>query len=128
MDRAIIEQELKAVISGKLKQIRADNDHSIEKMAEETDLEYTAFYNIYSGRNLPRLPTLIQISQTYAIPMEFWFRNITELKPPEKKENIHRSGLELDILRVFARLDAVTRDVILKILKGYIRKPKYDIK
>ena len=127
MDRVRIDRELKALISAKLKQIRKDSDHSIEKMAAEIGLEYTAFYNIYNGRNLPRLLTLIQISQTYNIPLDFWFKDLGSAGK-EEKETPLLSNPQHDILRVFAKLDDNTKNVVLNILKGYVRKPKYDIK
>jgi transcriptional regulator with XRE-family HTH domain len=86
MDRSSLEKELKLAISRELKRLRRQDDCSLERMAEKVGLEYSSLYNIYSGRNLPQLTTLIQISQTYNIPIDFWFKNIKQLVV-RKKEN-----------------------------------------
>lgn len=121
MDKAIAEKELKTLISGKLKEIRKDSGHSIEKMAAEIGLDYSSFYKVYSGYNLPRLITLYQISNIYGIPVEFWFSTLQKYTV-KKKDTIEQKMREYDILQIFNKLDADTAQVILKVLKGYLRK------
>ena len=121
IDKARMEKELKTLISGKLKQIRKDSGHSIEKMAVEIGLDYSSFYKVYSGKNLPRLVTLFQISHVYGIPVEFWFKTLQKYTSNEK-ENVEQKIREFDILQVFDKLDVNISEVILKLLKGYLRK------
>jgi transcriptional regulator with XRE-family HTH domain len=121
VEKTEIEKALKAIISGKLQQIKKQGGYVLEQMAEEIGIEYPTFYSIYKGHNLPRLVTLYQIGQTYNIPASFWFQDLARTVP-RKKPRI--SVRDHAVLRIFGGLDAETSGVILKVLRAYSRKQR----
>lgn len=121
-----IEKELKSTISGELKRIRKEKDITLESMADHIGIEYTALYNIYTGSNLPRLPTLVKISKAYGIPCEFWFKNM-EGFVTTPQVNLQKKIREAEVLQVFNSLDNDIGTAMLSVLKGYIRKNKRKV-
>ncbi|MDR1997749.1 MAG: helix-turn-helix transcriptional regulator [Candidatus Margulisbacteria bacterium] len=118
MEKAEIEKKLKTLICGKLKQLKEKNSYSLERMAYEIGLDYASFYSIYKGKTLPRMVTLFQISETYDIPLAFWFRDAEKLAVREKAA---RRRERSDLARIFDRLDAGARQAALKILRRYLK-------
>jgi transcriptional regulator with XRE-family HTH domain len=127
MDKSNLEKELKILISSKLKQIRKQSGNTIEQMAEEIGIEYTNFWNLYSGVNLPRLTTLFQMSKTYDFPINYWFEGLEKLTAEEKSAARKKTKLA-NMLNVYQRLDENTQDVVLKILKSHANRRKHTIK
>jgi transcriptional regulator with XRE-family HTH domain len=123
MDKTSVEKELKALIGGKLKRICQEQSLTLENMADQTGLDYTSFYRIYSGANLPKLITLLQISKTYAIPMEYWFKDIENFDAV-RKNKIKQKMADLDLMQVFQKLDGSARKIIVQMLKSYVEKNK----
>ncbi|MDR1997350.1 MAG: helix-turn-helix transcriptional regulator [Candidatus Margulisbacteria bacterium] len=121
MDKTSVAKELKALISSELKRIRKEKGLTLEAMADQAGLEYTSFYRIYSGGNLPKLITLLQISRAYAIPMEYWFKDIENFGTA-KKAGLQQKLADLDLLQTLNRLDASAKEVISKMLKSYVKK------
>jgi transcriptional regulator with XRE-family HTH domain len=120
MEKTGLEKALKALISGKLKQVRQEQELTLESMAEQTGLDYTSFYRIYSGINLPKLITLLQISKTYAIPMEYWFKDVENFNAP-RKNKLKQKMANLELWQVFQKLDGTAREIIAKMLKSYVK-------
>ncbi|MDR1453000.1 MAG: helix-turn-helix domain-containing protein [Candidatus Margulisbacteria bacterium] len=127
MDKSNLEKELKILISSKLKQIRKQSGNTIEQMAEEIGIEYTNFWNLYSGVNLPRLSTLFQLSKTYNFPIGYWFEGLEKLTVKEKAAARQKTKLA-NLLNVYQKLDENTQDVVLNILKSHARRRKHTIK
>ncbi|GBR75600.1 putative transcriptional regulators [Candidatus Termititenax persephonae] len=121
MEKSEIEKRLKTLMCGKLKQIKEKNGYSLEEMAYEIGLDYASFYSIYKGRTLPRMVTLFQISETYGIPLEAWFRDVEKLAVRERA--VRRREFS-ELARVFNRLDIKAQKATLKILRHYLRKQK----
>jgi transcriptional regulator with XRE-family HTH domain len=125
MEKAEIEKKLKASVCGKLKQIKEKNGYSLEEMAYEIGLDYASFYSIYKGKTLPRMVTLFQISETYGVPLEFWFKDAGK---SAGKEKTARRRERTDLARLFDRLDGKTQKAVLKLLRRYLRKQKgYEV-
>ena len=123
MDKTTIEKELKLVITSELKRIREQTGCTLEQMASEVGIEYNNLFNIYSGRNLPRVATLFMISQAYGIPPEFWFRELQKLTD-KKKTELQNKANEATILKNFSKLDSNMREAVFKLIKSYNnRKP-----
>ena len=110
-----VEKKLKSLISTKLQQIRKSRGDSLEKMAESLSLDYSVFYHLYNGDYLPRLTTLWQISKSYNIPIEDWFKELDFTK----RAGQDKSSLEFSVLHNFRQLDETTKDVFAKILQRY---------
>ena len=127
VDKAVIEKELKTVISGELKRIRKQNGSTLEQMANEIGIEYNNLYNIYTGQNLPRLTTLVMINQAFGIPSDFWFKSFEKMTDRQNEE-LHKKLREGEILKIFYKLDDDARNTLLKILRSYNRKPTREIK
>ena len=127
MDKTKIEQELRALISSKLKEIRKKSGNTIEAMSEEIGIQYTNFWNVYSGANLPRLSTLAQISRTYNLPISYWFEDMDKISPKRQAE-VQKKTKTVDMLTTYEKLDENTQEVILKILKSYVNKRKHSVK
>ncbi|MDR1323349.1 MAG: helix-turn-helix domain-containing protein [Candidatus Margulisbacteria bacterium] len=126
MDKANLEKELKTLISNKLKQIRKQSGNTLEQMAEEIGIEYTNFWNLYSGANLPRLTTLFQLSKTYNFPIGYWFEGLEKLTAKEKAVAREKTKLT-DLLNVYQKLDENTQDVVLNLLKSHAHKRKHIV-
>lgn len=124
MDKDSVEKNLKKFISGRLKQIREQRLITLERMADEIGIEYSAFYNIYKGKTLPRLATLYTISQLYNLPIEFIFKELTF----NKNNNIVKKINEVDLLQTYRRLDLETQRVLLNLMKSHVQKRKHKIK
>jgi transcriptional regulator with XRE-family HTH domain len=121
MDESVLEKELKTLISKKLKQIRKENGNSLEKMAESFDLDYSVFYNIYTGLYLPRLTTLVRISTAYGVPLDFWIKGSEKISTRDQ-EKFQKKFIDFDLLQVFHRLEDEAKPVLLRILKGYLQR------
>jgi transcriptional regulator with XRE-family HTH domain len=119
MDKSSIERELKLLISGKLKKIKAQTGSSLEKMADEIGIDYVSLYNVYKGVNLPRIVTLFQISQAYDLPLGFWFKEAERLAGRRKNS---RRREQAAALRLFDQLDTRNQKVMLKIMRHSLKK------
>ncbi|MDR1322823.1 MAG: helix-turn-helix transcriptional regulator [Candidatus Margulisbacteria bacterium] len=125
MEKVEIEKKLKNLVCAKLKQIKEKNDSSLEEMAYEIGLDYASFYSIYKGKTLPRMVTLFQISETYGIPLAFWFRDAERLAVRKKAAQRRKQST---IIRLYDRLGADAQKAVLKILRHYLRKQKgYEV-
>jgi transcriptional regulator with XRE-family HTH domain len=122
-DKIRLEKELTGLISKELQRIRRERCLTLENMADQTGLDYTSFYRIYSGINLPKLITLLQISKTYFIPMEYWFKEVENFAPA-RKLRLKQNRANLELLHTINKLDDAARTVIIKMLKSYVQKMK----
>ncbi|MDR1324026.1 MAG: helix-turn-helix transcriptional regulator [Candidatus Margulisbacteria bacterium] len=120
MDKDNIEKHLKKLISSKLKQIKKQRKMTIEQMAAEVGIEYSAFYNIYEGNALPRLATLYAISSLYDLPIEFLFKDISI----EKQSDIIQKIDNVDLVQTYRKLDNETQRVLLSLMKSHIQRRK----
>jgi transcriptional regulator with XRE-family HTH domain len=113
MDKSAIEKRLKSLVSTKLKQLRETSGESLEKMAEALDLDYSVLFHIYSGKYLPRLTTLFQISEFYNIKMADWFKELDA----RSQAILNKKSIEFNLLSNFQKLDGPMQTAVLKILQ-----------
>jgi len=112
MDKKAIEKELKASISGKLKHLRTKIDISLEQFAETVNMDFSSFHQVYSGKTLPRLSTLWQISSLYDIPIQDWFKDLDE----KNKIILNNKGLNVLMLQNFNKLQQSEKEFLVKLL------------
>ena len=118
MDK-IIEKELKGLISDKLKEIKKQTGKTLEEMADDVSLEYSVFYNLYTGKHAPRLTTLFKVSRVYELPIDFWFSKFNKLTD---KISVHQQVKYSELLNTYKKLDEPAQDFVLYMLKGLVRK------
>jgi len=119
-NKAVIEKRLKDLISTKLQEIRKTNGQSLEKMAQALDLNYTVLFHLISGRYVPRLTTLLQISEFYKIPMEYWFKDLS----PKEKSTLIKNASHTALVKNFDKLDEAMQAAVLKIVRKLNIKEK----
>ena len=112
MDKKTIEKDLKAAISSKLKQLRTKIDISLEQFAETVNMDFSSFHQIYSGKTLPRLSTLWQISVLYNVPIQNWFKDLDE----KHKTVLNNKGLGVFMLHNFNKLQQNEKEFLVKLL------------
>jgi transcriptional regulator with XRE-family HTH domain len=127
MGKDDVEKHLKKLISSKLKQIHKQRKITLERMADEIDIEYSALYNIYKGKALPRLATLYTISKLYNLSIEFMFKDIENISPETSSEVVRKIN-ETDLVQTYRKLDNETQKVLLNLMKSHIQKRKYKVK
>jgi transcriptional regulator with XRE-family HTH domain len=115
-EKDVTDKELKHLISQKLKQLRKKSGKTLEETAQDLDLDYSIFYNLYNGRRLPRLTTLVKLSRRYGLPVEYWFKDLARM-PPKNTTWVERRAVEFNLLKNFNRLDKQTRKVMSRILQ-----------
>lgn len=124
MDKKIIERDLKIAISNKLKQLRTKIDISLEQFAEICGMDFSSFHQIYSGKTLPRLSTLWQISHLYDLPIQDWFKDLNN----KNKTCLNNKGLNMLLLHNFNKLQQGEKEFLVKLLikaNSKIRKHKH---
>ncbi|MDR1453867.1 MAG: helix-turn-helix domain-containing protein, partial [Candidatus Margulisbacteria bacterium] len=80
MDNNELEQNLKTLISKKLRQLRENSNETLEKTADFLDLNYSQYYRLLQGTQLPHLATLMKINQAYGLNMDWWFEDFAEIR------------------------------------------------
>ena len=124
MDNNELEQNLKTLISKKLRQLRENSSETLEKTADFLDLNYSQYYRLLQGTQLPHLATLMKINQAYGLDMNWWFEDFAEICTARvlTKETITQKAAEKELLHNFNKLDARSRRVLQKILKNMLKK------
>ena len=125
MDNSLLEDNLKKLISKKLNQLRENSKETLEKTADFLDLNYSQYYRLLQGTQLPHLATLIKINQAYGLDMNWWFADLAEVKPPAlSRTDISRRAAEKELLNNFHKLDGQARKNLQKLLKNMLKKYK----
>ena len=119
-NKIVIEKRLKDLISARLQEIRKTNGLSLEKMAQALDLNYTVLFHLISGRYVPRLTTLFQISEFYNIPMEYWFKDLSS----KEKSTLIKNTSHATLIKNFDKLDEAMQTAVLKIVRKLNIKEK----
>ncbi|GBR72886.1 putative transcriptional regulators [Candidatus Termititenax aidoneus] len=120
-NKTTVEKRLKTLISTKLQEIReAAGGQSLEKMAEQLNLNYTVLFHIYSGKYLPRLTTLTQILDFYNLPIEIFFKDLTN----KDKATLAKNASHATLISDFDKLDKPMQASILKIVRKLNLKEK----
>jgi transcriptional regulator with XRE-family HTH domain len=124
MDNNELEQNLKTLISKKLRQLRENSSETLEKTADFLDLNYSQYYRLLQGTQLPHLATLMKINQAYGLNMDWWFEDFAEIRTTKvlTKETITQKAAERELLNNFNKLDARSRKALQKILKTMLKK------
>ena len=122
MDGKTLEQNLKSLISKKLRQLRADSNETLEKTADFLDLNYSQYYRLLQGTQLPHLATLMKINQAYGLDMNWWFKDFAKFNSAGIKVNVAKKGAENELLNNFNKLDLSSQKVLQKILKNMLKK------
>ena len=124
MDNKILENNLKALISKKLRRLRENSGETLEKTADFLDLNYSQYYRLLQGTQLPHLATLIKINQAYGLDMNWWFKDLAEFSSTGVKVDVAQKAAEKDLLNNFYKLDGQARKNLQKLLKSMLKKHK----
>jgi transcriptional regulator with XRE-family HTH domain len=124
MDNNDLEQNLKTLISKKLRQLRKNSNETLEKTADFLDLNYSQYYRLLQGTQLPHLATLMKINQAYGLNMDWWFNDFAEIRTNKvlTKEAVTQKAAEKELLNNFNKLDARSRKALQKILKTMLKR------
>jgi transcriptional regulator with XRE-family HTH domain len=117
MASSTLNQELKALISEKLRQLREKSKQTLEEEAYFLDLDYAQYYRLLKGNCLPSLETLVKINQAYGLDMNWWF-NETAKFPEKMTAQIKQRKENLEILSKYNKLDERAREFVRKMLKN----------
>jgi transcriptional regulator with XRE-family HTH domain len=113
----MLNQELKALISRKLRQLREKSKQTLEEEAYFLDLDYAQYYRILKGTSLPGLETLIKINQAYGLDMNWWFGEAAKISE-KMMAQIKQRKENLEILSSYNKLNDRAREFVRKMLKN----------
>jgi transcriptional regulator with XRE-family HTH domain len=120
----ITSKDLKDLISKKLTWLRKKYKKTIPEAAVDLNLDYTTYYMIAKGIQLPHLLTLFNINKRYGLSMDWWFKELDKIKPRDA-EKLEKKVAEFELLSSFNKLDKNAQAVALRLLKNYSKERKY---
>ena len=112
--------DIKQQIGKKLAQIRKEHGFTLEKTAEHLGLDYSHYFSLEKAKQLIRLDILQRISDKYALPMKFWFEDMS--LTTKKGKRIKASLNQDSLLKLFGRLDSKSQEFVLKLIQSHIKK------
>lgn len=115
-----LDNQLKSLISKKLRQLRENSKETLEKTADFLDLNYSQYYRLWQGTQLPHLATLVKINRAYGLDMNWWFEDF--IPPAEISRDINKKAMEKELLVNFNKLDPRSKKILQKILKNMLSK------
>jgi transcriptional regulator with XRE-family HTH domain len=119
-------EQLKKLLSRKLSLLRKKSGKTIEATADSLDMDFSEYYRMLRGKNLPQLRTLLRFSKRYGVTLDWWFKELRKI-PPEISENIkrlHRKNIESKVLNALRQLDTRHQEVVLDTVQSLIRRTK----
>ena len=122
MAKAISDDELKLLISKKLRQLRAQSQKTIEETANDLDLDITQYMRLLKGVRLPHLATLVNINKLYGLNMDWWFTEMLDNK--KDKNKITNRHLEFELLSSFRKLSLSQKELLLGMINNLPKNQK----
>ncbi|GBR73882.1 hypothetical protein NO1_1153 [Candidatus Termititenax aidoneus] len=116
MRSAITEQELKNLISEKLRYLRSKSKQTLEESAYFLNIDYAQYYRLLNAKCLPRLITLLKINKAYGLDMNWWFKDFLEVTS-KIEAKINKNEEDAEVLNNYHRLDERAREFVRKMLK-----------
>ncbi|MDR1322918.1 MAG: helix-turn-helix transcriptional regulator [Candidatus Margulisbacteria bacterium] len=124
MDEEFTNEQLKELLSRKLAMLRKRSGQTIEATADSLDMDFSEYYRMLRGKNMPQLRTLLRFSRRYGVTLDWWFDGV-EMIPPAAARHVLRlqsKNLEGQIVSLLRRLDARFQEVLLDTAKSLVKK------
>jgi transcriptional regulator with XRE-family HTH domain len=124
MSEEFTNEQLKELLSRKLAMLRKQSGQTIEATADSLDMDFSEYYRMLRGKNMPQLRTLLRFSRRYGVTLDWWFDEV-EMIPPVVEHRVLRlqsKNLEGQIVSLLRRLDVRFQEVLLDMAKSLVKK------
>ena len=122
MDIFPSDADIKKIISEKLQQLREKSQKTLEKTAQELNLDVTQYQRLLKGDRLPRLDTMININKAYNLSLDWWFGEF--YGKSVDKSTIINNALITELVENFNNLDSNYQEAVLGMIANLGKNQK----